>query len=97
MCPLPVSAFTLATGTQASGTTVGATLQAGEAAAAYGSAHSVWYFWTPATTGTFLITTNGSSYDTAIGIYTNPSGTLAAAVQVRRAWAIYPVNEPSKC
>ncbi len=36
-------------------------------------AHSIWYSWTPLTNGTAIISTEGSGFDTLLGIYTGTS------------------------
>jgi hypothetical protein len=58
----------------ASGNTSGASLQAGEPnhAGAPGGA-SVWYSWTPAYSGSAVVDTLGSGFDTLVGIYTGAS------------------------
>jgi hypothetical protein len=42
----------------------------------YGSAASVWYAFTPSESGTLDISTAGSDYDTALGVYTGSRGAL---------------------
>lgn len=52
------------------GSNVGATAETGEPAH-YSSAYkSVWWSWTAATTGTAIINTDGSPFDTVLAIYT---------------------------
>jgi hypothetical protein len=53
------------------GTNVGATQQAGEPNAANVSGgHSVWWTWTAPASGTVVVNTMGSDYDTTLGVYT---------------------------
>jgi hypothetical protein len=66
------------------GTPFSDTLDASTATAAaddptdcYGSHGSVWYAFTPSVSGTATISTAGSDYDTALGVYTGSRGTLA--------------------
>lgn len=57
-----------------SGSTVGATRQAGEPEhLGFASGHSVWYFWTAPATRGFAFFTENSSFDTVTGIYTGNS------------------------
>jgi hypothetical protein len=42
----------------------------------FGNAHSVWYAYTPTESGTLDVSTAGSDYDTALGVYTGSRGTL---------------------
>ena len=67
-----------ATGT-ASGTTVGASREAGEPGhGGAGASASIWYRWTAPTSGTLRVTTQGSTFDTLLGAYTGMSvGALA--------------------
>lgn len=66
----------------ASGTNVGATVEAGEPAHANSSAQSsVWWTWTPAASGPVEIDTTGSDFDTRLAVYSGAalsSLTLAA-------------------
>ncbi len=56
------------------GTTVGATRQAGEPShGGYGASASIWYRWTAPAAGTMTVTTAGSAYDTLLGAYTGTS------------------------
>src|SRR5205085_1602234 len=49
------------------GTTKGATREAGEPIHAYNAGgHSIWYRWTPATSGNVTIDTIGSGFDTLL-------------------------------
>ena len=54
------------------GYTSGATKEAGEPDIIAGDAggHSIWYTWTPPTSGDYVISTRGSDFDTLLGIYT---------------------------
>jgi hypothetical protein len=55
----------------ASGTTVGATKEAGEPDHGFNSGgHSVWYTWTAPGAGKLVVDTIGSTYDTTLGVYT---------------------------
>ena len=54
----------------AKGTTVGATLEAGEPSAGSGASASVWYTWTPSWSGAVTATTAASDFDTLLAIYT---------------------------
>ena len=66
-------AITGASGT-ASGTTVGATREAGEPAhGGMGASASIWYRWTAPSSGTLRVTTQGSTFDTLLGAYTGMS------------------------
>ena len=57
-----------------SGTTVGATREAGEPAhGGQGASASIWYRWTAPSTGTLRVTTQGSSFDTLLGAYAGAS------------------------
>lgn len=62
-----------------SGSNVGATKEAGEPDhAGEEGGSSVWWTWTPATSGTAVIITEGSDFDTVLGVYTGASvGALA--------------------
>ena len=71
-------AFALATTIAASpavltGTTLGASRQPGEPAHGGVPNGSIWWKWTPGTSGTTRITTCGSSFDTLLGVYTEPA------------------------
>ena len=56
------------------GTTVGATRQAGEPShGGYGASASIWYRWTAPAAGTMTVTTAGSGFDTLLGAYTGAS------------------------
>ena len=73
----------LLTGTSGTvtGSNVGATKESGEPAqAGNAGGASVWYSWTPATSGTATIDTVGSSFDTTLGVYT---GTSVGALTLR--------------
>ena len=55
----------------ATGSNVGATKESGEPShAGNAGGASVWYAWTPTTSGTATIDTAGSSYDTLLAVYT---------------------------
>src|SRR6185503_6704885 len=56
------------------GTTVGATKEAGEPNHAGNSGgHSIWWSWTAPATGDVTIDTTGSSFDTLLAVYTGSS------------------------
>ena len=78
------SRVALTTDVTIAGSTVGATHESGELSPGYNGQHSVWYSWSPATTGTYYVSTVGSNFDTMLGFYTNTAGALSAATQVRR-------------
>jgi subtilisin family serine protease len=60
--------------TSATGTNVGATKETGEPDhAANSGGKSVWWTWTPPSSGTAVITTAGSAFDTLLGVYTGSS------------------------
>jgi hypothetical protein len=61
-----------------SGSNVAATAETGEPAhATKGAGHTVWWTWRPLTQGTATITTEGSSFDTVLAVYTgNAPATL---------------------
>ena len=66
-----------------SGTTVAATHETGEPAhvnSASRSAASTWYSWTATETGTLALSTQGSSFDTLLAIYTGSSVSGLTAV-----------------
>lgn len=66
-------AITGASGT-ASGTTIGASREAGEPAhGGQGASASIWYRWTAPSSGTLRVTTQGSTFDTLLGAYTGMS------------------------
>jgi hypothetical protein len=72
------NAQTVATGTTATGTSVGATKEPGEPShAGIAGGHSVWYRWTPTRTATVTIKTAGSRFDTILGVY---RGTAVSAL-----------------
>lgn len=64
------------------GTSVDATSEPGEPAhyVDQGPYHSVWWTWTAPTSGTFVVTTMGSPFDTIMATYTG--ATLATLVQL---------------
>ena len=64
------------------GSSLGATHESGELSPGYNGQHSVWYSWSPATTGTFVVSTAGSGFDTMLGFYSNTNGLLSTAVEV---------------
>ena len=53
--------------------TSGATLESGEPRPCGSIGATVWYTWTPTTSGTYTVDTSGSSYDTVLAIYTGSS------------------------
>jgi hypothetical protein len=57
-------------GVSASGSNVGATLQPGESAS---GSRSVWWSWTPDSSAPVFLTTFGSTFDTALSIFTGTS------------------------
>jgi subtilisin family serine protease len=61
-------------GSTVSGSTANATRQLGEPAhGGTGGSASIWYRWTAPATGTLTLTTQGSSFDTLLGVYTGAS------------------------
>jgi hypothetical protein len=67
--------------TQVNGTNVAATKEAGEPNhAGNTNVHSVWWKWTPASGGNAIITTLGSNFDTALGVYTGSTVSTLAQV-----------------
>src|SRR3712207_6408087 len=56
----------------AAGTNVDATLQAGESDEGYGH-NSVWWAWTAPFTGTAVVDTGGSDFDTYLSVWTGAS------------------------
>lgn len=73
---------TVLTGTTATATadSTGATTEAGEPSATSSSGATLWYRWTAPAAGTYVVTTEGSSYDTTLGVYTG--GALASLTKV---------------
>ncbi|MFT4263761.1 MAG: carboxypeptidase-like regulatory domain-containing protein [Nocardioides sp.] len=68
------AAVALTLGSPVTGTTVGATAEAGEPSLFDdGPYASVWYRYTPASSGLVRISTEGSDYDTTLGVYTGSS------------------------
>jgi predicted Zn-dependent protease len=66
---------------QVTGTNVGSTKEAGEPNhAGNTNVHSVWWKWTPASSGSVTITTLGSNFDTVLGVYTG--STVSSLTQV---------------
>ena len=62
---------TVITGTTITGSTTTATRQTGEPShGGSGGAASIWYRWTAPSSGTLELTTQGSSFDTLLGVYT---------------------------
>ncbi|MEI6687968.1 MAG: S8 family serine peptidase [Thermoleophilia bacterium] len=62
------------TSVSASGSTATATRQTGEPAhGGTGGAASIWYRWTAPANGTLVLTTQGSTFDTLLGVYTGTS------------------------
>ena len=57
----------------ASGSNVGATREPGEPSHSYYGSASVWWTWTAPSTGGVAISTAGSSFDTALAVYTGSS------------------------
>ena len=76
------SRVALTTDVTIAGATVGATHESGELSPGNNGQHSVWYSWSPATTGTFVVSTAGSGFDTMLGFYSNTNGLLSTAVEV---------------
>ena len=63
------------------GSNRGATTESGEpAVAGQTSATSLWWEWTPTATGTVRVSTDGSEYDTMLGVFTGTSLASLAAV-----------------
>ena len=59
-----------AAGGTVEGSNVGATRETGEPShARSAAARSVWWSWTPSRSGDATVTTNGSSFDTVLGVY----------------------------
>jgi hypothetical protein len=80
----PVAGDEFETATQITSSPFSDTLDVSRATAApddpedcYGSAASVWYAFTPSVSGTLDISTAGSNYDTALGVYTGSRGALS--------------------
>jgi hypothetical protein len=48
----------------------------------FGSSASVWYSYVAPTTGTLIITSAGSSFNTLLGLYEDTAGTLGGLVQL---------------
>jgi hypothetical protein len=88
------------------GTTVNATKEPGEPNhAGNAGGHSIWYRWTPTSTGWITISTGGSSFDTLLAVYVGSSvsslslvaqnddassSTRSSRVQFKaRAWTTY--------
>ncbi len=66
----------------ASGTNVDATMETNEPKPVSSSnANSVWYQWTPASSGMVTVSTNGSDFDTVLAVYTG--NTLAGLSMVK--------------
>ena len=66
---LPITAAVVDTGNSIGG--IGATKEAGEPDhAGDAGGGSVWWSWTPATSGRVSVSTNGASFDTLLGVYT---------------------------
>jgi aqualysin 1 len=58
----------------ATGTTMGATKEAGEANILdFAGGHSIWYRWTAPSNGQLVVDTSGSAFDTLLGAYTGAS------------------------
>ena len=55
----------------------GATAASDDPNDCYGSHGSVWYAFTPTVSGTATVSTAGSDYDTALGVYTGARGALS--------------------
>jgi subtilisin family serine protease len=53
--------------------TTGANLESGEPRPCGSIGGTVWYSWTPTSSGTFTVDTRGSNYDTVLAIYTGSS------------------------
>lgn len=80
----PVAGDDFDAATQIGDTPFSDTLDATRATAAaddptdcFGNAASVWYAYTPTESGTLNVSTAGSDYDTALGVYTGSRGDLA--------------------
>ena len=67
--PIPLSGLPVTT----SATNVGATLQSGEPLPLADATGSVWFSWTPATSGTVSISTHGSNFDTVLAVWSGDS------------------------
>ena len=76
------SRITITKGTTVTATTIGATHETGELSPGYNGQHSVWFAFTPTTTGTVTVSTAGSGFDTMLGFYVNSNGLLSGATQV---------------
>jgi hypothetical protein len=69
------------TGGTVEGSNVGASRELGEPDhARNAAARSVWWSWTPSRSGIANLTTNGSSFDTVLGVYLGPSVTALTEV-----------------
>ena len=62
-----------ASGQTLSQSTTGATTESGEPSPCAGIANTVWFTWTPSVSGTATFDTVGSTYDTALAVYTGTS------------------------
>jgi hypothetical protein len=62
--------------------TTGATIEAGEPSpcADIGLDHTVWYSFSPQVTGIYQIDLSGSTYDTAVAVYSDPGSGIGALV-----------------
>ncbi|WP_439816668.1 S8 family serine peptidase [Zavarzinia sp. CC-PAN008] len=70
------SALTIATGGQAMGTNVNATLETGEPLLIPAAAgRTVWWRWVAPASGVVMMTTDGSGFDTILGVYTGNATT----------------------
>lgn len=64
----------------ASGSTIGATTESGEPSIGTGAVNTAWWSWTPSVNGEVEIHTDGSSFDTVLGVFTgNTVNTLVPA------------------
>ena len=67
------NAVTLSSLGGTSGSTVGATREAGEPDHGWGASRSVWYRWTAPSDGSLVLDTQGSGYDTVLAAYSGQS------------------------
>ena len=68
-----------AAGAAVTGSTVSATLEAGEVPAGTGAAHSVWYSWVAPQSISYTVSTFGSLFDTLLAVYVNGTGVIGGA------------------
>ena len=69
------------TGTSVRVWTTAATFEAGETALQYSgdTRRTVWFKWTAPNTGSFVVTTEGSDFDTLLGVYDEAPGATGFA------------------